>query len=218
MSSARKPSPDDACVAITTLRMHAAGRASTESTAAAGSTVSSPIFACRSRSVAWCSDWRDALPPPKTSSNPSMACRFQVLTWFGWTSCRAAISCTVRSPRNASSATRFLKSAVNRRRRLVAIPVLPEGSGLHLSRLSENAGPPQLLSRRDDLGVDFLWVARVWRRGTHVRRGDRQRDHLPRQQQAAPGVSPSLADERPAPALPRQQPRAAVVPSSTLSR
>ncbi len=45
-----------------------------------------------------------------------MACRFQVLTWFGWTSCRAAISCTVRSPRNASSATRFLKSAVNRPR------------------------------------------------------------------------------------------------------
>ena len=78
------------------------------------------LLACRSRTVASCSDWRDALPPPKTSSNPSMACRFQVLTWFGWTSCRAAISCTVRSPRNASSATRFLKSAVNRRRRLVA--------------------------------------------------------------------------------------------------
>ena len=47
------------------------------------STVSSPIFACRSRIVASCSDWRDALPPPKISSNPSMACRFQVLTWFG---------------------------------------------------------------------------------------------------------------------------------------
>ena len=37
----------------------------------------------------------------------------------------------------------FLKSAVNRRRRLVAIPVPPEGSGIHLSSLSEKAGPPQ---------------------------------------------------------------------------
>ena len=46
-------------------------------------------------------------------------------------------------PRNASSATRFLKSAVNRRRRLVAIPVPPEGSGIHLDWLSEKAGPPQ---------------------------------------------------------------------------
>ena len=63
------------------------------------STVSSPIFACRSRRVASCSHWRDALPPPKISSSPSMACRFQVLTWFGWTTCLAAISCTVRSPR-----------------------------------------------------------------------------------------------------------------------
>lgn len=49
---------------------------------------------------------------------------------------------SVRSPRNAASATRSLKSAVNRRRRLVAIPVPPEGSGIHLGRLSENAGPP----------------------------------------------------------------------------
>ena len=69
-----------------------------------------------------------------------------VLTWFGWTSCLTAVSCTVRSPCNASSATRFLKSAVNRRRRLVAIPVPPEGSGIHLNRLSEKAGPPHFLT------------------------------------------------------------------------
>ena len=63
-------------------------------------------------------------------------------TWFGWTSCLAAIACTVRSPRNASSATRFLKSAVNRRRRFVVIPVPPQGPGIHLGRLSENPRPP----------------------------------------------------------------------------
>ena len=68
--------------------------------------------------------------------------RFQVPTWFGWTSCLAAIACTVRSLRNASSATRFLKSAVNRRRRFVVIPVPPQGPGIHLSRLSERPRPP----------------------------------------------------------------------------
>ena len=81
-------------------------------------------------------------PRANTSSNPSTACRFQVPTWFGWTSCLAAIACTVRSPRNASSATRFLKSAVNRRRRFVVIPVPPQGPGIHLSRLSEKPRPP----------------------------------------------------------------------------
>ena len=69
--------------------------------------------------------------------------RFQVPTWFGWTSCLAAIACTVRSLRNASSATRFLKSAVNRRRRFVVIPVPPQGPRIHLSRLSERPRPPQ---------------------------------------------------------------------------
>ena len=43
----------------------------------------------------------------------------------------------------ASSATRFLKSAVNRRRRFVVIPVPPQGPGIHLSRLSEKPRPPQ---------------------------------------------------------------------------
>ena len=48
------------------------------------STVSSPIFACRSRIVASCSESRDAVPPAKTSSNPSITWRFQAPTWFGW--------------------------------------------------------------------------------------------------------------------------------------
>ena len=58
------------------------------------STVNSQIFACRSRTVASCSESRDALPPAKTSSNPSIAWRFQAPTWFGWISCLAAIACT----------------------------------------------------------------------------------------------------------------------------
>ena len=52
--------------------------------AESGSTVSSPSFACRSRIVASCSESRDAVPPAKTSSNPSIAWRFQAPTWFGW--------------------------------------------------------------------------------------------------------------------------------------
>jgi len=35
-------------------------------------TVNLPIFACRLRTVASCSDWRDVLPPPKISSSPSV--------------------------------------------------------------------------------------------------------------------------------------------------
>ena len=45
--------------------------------------------------------------------NPSIACRFQVPTWFGWTSCLAANHLHRSVP---PQATRFLKSAVNRRR------------------------------------------------------------------------------------------------------
>ena len=48
------------------------------------------------------------------------AWRFQVLTWFGCTLCLAAISWTVLSPRSASSATRALKSAENRRRFVIS--------------------------------------------------------------------------------------------------
>ena len=47
------------------------------------STVNSPIFACKSRIVASCSESRDALPPAKTSSSPSTAWRFHAPTWFG---------------------------------------------------------------------------------------------------------------------------------------
>ena len=49
------------------------------------------IFACRSRIVASCSDVPGDPPRANTSSNPSIACRFHVPTWFGWTSCLAAI-------------------------------------------------------------------------------------------------------------------------------
>ena len=97
------------------------------------STVNSPIFACKSRIVDSCSDCRDTLPLANISSKPSTACRFHWLTWFGCTSCRAAISCIVRSPRKDSSATRFLNSAVNRRLRLVAIPVPPKALEYTLS-------------------------------------------------------------------------------------
>ena len=47
------------------------------------STVNSPIFACKSRIVASCSESRDALPLAKTSSSPSTAWRFHAPTWFG---------------------------------------------------------------------------------------------------------------------------------------
>ena len=138
------------------------------------STVNSPIFACRSRIVVSCSDGRDPLPLAKISSNPSTACRFHVVTWFGWTSCRAAISCTVRSPRNASSTTRFLKAAVNRRRRLVVIPVPPQGSGIHLSRLSEKAGLCGVLDYAE-LTRRPAWPWAIWWSGTpHSQRASRK--------------------------------------------
>ena len=62
------------------------------------STTSSPIFACSS----WVSAYAVRFPPLAThrSKNPaslSLALRFHWLTWFGYTSCRAVIRCTVRS-------------------------------------------------------------------------------------------------------------------------
>ena len=44
----------------------------------------------------------------------SSSCRFHALTWLGWSSCRAAIACTLSRSSSASSATRPLNSAVNR--------------------------------------------------------------------------------------------------------
>ncbi len=45
----------------------------------------------------------------------------QVLTWFACTLCREAIYWIVLSPRSASSATRALKLAVNRRRVVICV-------------------------------------------------------------------------------------------------
>ena len=56
------------------------------------SSVSSPIFACRSRIVASCSPPRFDPGCTNTSLRPSTACRFQAPAWFGCTSCRAAIT------------------------------------------------------------------------------------------------------------------------------
>ena len=67
------------------------------------STVSSPIFACRSRISSSCSPRDRSAPFEKTSFIPSTVRCFQVLTWFGWTLCRVAISWIVLSPRSASS-------------------------------------------------------------------------------------------------------------------
>ena len=50
------------------------------------STVSSPIFACRSRIVASCSPPRFDPGAENTSARPSTACRFHALTWLGCTS------------------------------------------------------------------------------------------------------------------------------------
>ena len=89
-------------------------------------------------------DWRGGTVEVRTRKNrrgavlPLPRVVGQVIT-----SCLAAIACTVRSPRSASSATRFLKFAVYWRRRFVVIPVPPGGSGIHLSQWSEKAGPPQ---------------------------------------------------------------------------
>ena len=66
-------------------------------------TANSPILACRSRiSPSWSPRARSA-PFVKTFI-PSTARGFQVLTWFGWTLCRAAIW-LVLFPRSAFGAT-----------------------------------------------------------------------------------------------------------------
>ena len=70
---------------------------------------------------------------------PSIACRFHVLTCVGW-SCRlAAISCTVLSPRSASSATAALNWSEKFRRFVILVSI--RSGWIHLSTLSEFAGP-----------------------------------------------------------------------------
>ena len=84
--------------------------------------------------------------------------------------------------RNASNATRFLKSAVNRRL-FLAIPVSPLDTGVHLSDLSKKVGPPQYAvvaiseaAREDlapfDIGVSALCPGMI---DTRILRSDRNR-------------------------------------------
>ena len=66
---------------------------------------------------------------------------FRVLTWFGWTLCRAAISWIVLSPRSClSSATFALNSPVNGRRVVIAYPSLSPWNSPW--QLSDFRGPP----------------------------------------------------------------------------
>jgi hypothetical protein len=55
-------------------------------------------------------------PVRKHLARPSIAWRFQLLTWFGCTLYFEAISWTVLSPRSASKATRALMNSVVSRR------------------------------------------------------------------------------------------------------
>ena len=95
--------------------------------------------------------------------------------------------------RSASSATRFLKFAVNCRRRFVVIPVPPPGSGIHLSQWSEKAGPPHRTRRVGRDGCTDRSITAGW---TPLRRGTRGRRHpgpIPRPaarnlRTSAPGV------------------------------
>ena len=82
-------------------------------------------------------------PPENTPDRPSTACFFHVLTWFGCTMCFAAISGIVRSSRNASSATLALNQSENFRR--FVISVFLHRVGIHLNRLSDFAGPLQII-------------------------------------------------------------------------
>ena len=96
------------------------------------------------RIVASCSDWRDGRHQPKTSSNPLTACRFHVLTWFGLDIMSGGDLQHRPVPRNASSATRFLKAVVNRGRGLVAIRRHSSVSRRlrNTPASAEDAGPP----------------------------------------------------------------------------
>ena len=100
------------------------------------------IFACRSRIVASCSDGPGDPPRANTSSNPSTACRFQVPTWFGWTSCLAAIRLHRSVPPQRLERHPFLEvrrePAAPFRRHPSASPRLWNTP----CRLSENPRPP----------------------------------------------------------------------------
>ena len=74
---------------------------------------------------------------------PSIACRFHVLAYVGCSWRLAAISCTVLSPRSASSATVALKLSEKFRRFVIHVSI--HSGWTHLSTLSEFAGPLQIL-------------------------------------------------------------------------
>src|SRR6056297_1443353 len=73
---------------------------------------------------------------------PSIACRFHVLTCVGCSWRFDAISCTVLSPRNASSATVALNLSEKFRRFVILVSI--QSGWIHLSTLSEFAGPLQV--------------------------------------------------------------------------
>jgi hypothetical protein len=75
---------------------------------------------------------------------PSIACRFHVLTCVGWSWRLAAISCTVLSPRSASSATAALNLSEKFRRFVILVSI--RSGWIHLSTLSEFAGPLQVVA------------------------------------------------------------------------
>src|SRR5215207_2095689 len=110
------------------------------------STTSWPILACSFVSSAsrFCSR---ALPfSSKTWASFSTASRFQAAIWVGCKPCLVASSATVAWPLSASSATFALNSAENLLR--VLMMDRPLHRRIHLSRLSQEVGPPLRCHRR----------------------------------------------------------------------
>src|SRR5450432_2134510 len=77
-----------------------------------------------------------------TLASFSIASRFHAAIWVGCSSCLVSRSATVRWPWIASSATLALNSAVNRLRVLMVDH--PLRHQIHLNRLSQKPGPPQM--------------------------------------------------------------------------
>ncbi len=115
------------------------------------STASFPILACSSLISASVSSAFLTLSE-NTPVRPSIACRFHVATCVGWILCLATISCTVLSPRSASSAAVDLN--LPEKLRLFVTCASCRHCRIHFSSLSSFAGPLQFASR--NLGFQTL--------------------------------------------------------------